>query len=773
MRPSHSLDTQILFFQDVANQPIVKGEEEYTPLLRRIQSKSFFKEVYGDDQDISALTLWKTTQKFIDQLNCLLAEFHIPPVSKDELRQEVEPFVNDPDQDFPSCLSPVFQDSSVIKDKNTSIVELAWKCFFLVALFPVGSLSMDNLPEIEESMKQKLQEAEEARKQLLAGTIRFVTGIAQAHVDEGLPFLDLVQEGFLGLYKATEAYREYGGANFQQLSAIWVHQRIDRYIADSRSLIRIPVHRSEALHSVFQQAQEFMRQTGEIPNDQKLLSWILPVDDEESSDEDRSEDDVITPKDRALLNGYRILYYPFWSIEQIEISLESSSFNSLAIEDALVDEIDLEFLAARKQVCNNLRCMLKEYLTERQYQIVSLRYGLDGDAQTLDEIGKIMGVTRERIRQIELKAKVILERKKYDQALTEYIQGGEDRSFPRERINSTQRFQYESGELDLIRYGHTLDGYFEKQRLIRLADKYLKRPRGRRGRSQSTSLRISILESALRAIGRPAKYREIYQMAESLFNHPLPFSLGYAYLTLFYKNNFQALGNGYFTLASNQHGDCGFLNEDGIRVFPECPTPLIPANATSHAFLESILIVRGAVTRKPDMSAEYLFQTMQNWAKGKAVSPQQAFNAWYAAGVIEWIDYRHNTHQGVRLTISPSASLGEVRQHCLMTLAKRIIKVPELLKAIERMAAPSTMVLNRTLYEEEIEGYAVASRLALLLSLEAVQEENGGWRLTELGRGVLKLYPDIQLPDPQAMSEPEISSGEDELELELDLFDIA
>ena len=186
MPPYHCLDIQILFFQDVANQPIIKGKEEYTPLLRRIQSKTFFNEIFGEGQEISGITLWKTTQKYIDQLNSQLTEYQIPIISNDELRREVDSFVNDPNQDFPSSLGRVFQNSPIPKDQQARVTELAWKCFYLITLFPAGSQSIDNLPEIDEFMKQTLQEAEEARRQLLAGTIRFITGIAQAREDDGI-----------------------------------------------------------------------------------------------------------------------------------------------------------------------------------------------------------------------------------------------------------------------------------------------------------------------------------------------------------------------------------------------------------------------------------------------------------------------------------------------------------------------------------------------------------------------------------------------------------
>lgn len=121
------LDIEILFFQDVASQPIIRGKEEYIPLLRRIQSKTCFKEIFRDGQEISGLSLWKTTQEYFEQLNCLLAEYQIPPITKDELRREVESFVNDPDQDFPSCLGRVIHNSSIPKDQQTNIIELAWR----------------------------------------------------------------------------------------------------------------------------------------------------------------------------------------------------------------------------------------------------------------------------------------------------------------------------------------------------------------------------------------------------------------------------------------------------------------------------------------------------------------------------------------------------------------------------------------------------------------------------------------------------------------------
>lgn len=89
MQHYQGLDILILFFQDGASQPIIKGREEYIPLLRRIQSKTIFQEIFGDGHEISGLSVWKTTQKYIDQLNCMLADYKIPPITKDDIRRVV------------------------------------------------------------------------------------------------------------------------------------------------------------------------------------------------------------------------------------------------------------------------------------------------------------------------------------------------------------------------------------------------------------------------------------------------------------------------------------------------------------------------------------------------------------------------------------------------------------------------------------------------------------------------------------------------------------
>ncbi|KAA3384589.1 RNA polymerase sigma factor RpoD [Akkermansia muciniphila] len=233
----------------------------------------------------------------------------------------------------------------------------------------------------EEEADRVLHEAEYAKKRLVESNLRLVVSIARRHIGRGMLFLDLIQEGNMGLIKAVEKFDYRKGFKFSTYATWWIRQAITRAIADQARTIRIPVHMIETINKLVRIQRQLVQELGREP---------LP--------EEIAEKMEITPeKAREILK-----------ISQEPISLESpvgdEADSSLGdfIPDA--DALSPSDFTSNEMLKKELAEVL-ETLTDREERVLRLRFGLeDGHTRTLEEVGKEFGVTRERIRQIEAKA---------------------------------------------------------------------------------------------------------------------------------------------------------------------------------------------------------------------------------------------------------------------------------------------------------------------------------------------------------------------------------
>ena len=201
---------------------------------------------------------------------------------------------------------------------------------------------------------------EDARRHLSEANLRLVVSVAKRYAGRGLPFLDLIQEGNLGLMKAAEKFEPERGFKFSTYATWWIRQSITRAIADQGRTIRIPVHLVESINRVKKTAGDLLRKNGREPTVEEIAARL----------------DMEPARVRELLQ-----------LAQDPISLETP-----------VDE------AGRQLLRRELFSVLKS-LTPREERVIALRFGLeDGRARTLEELGKEFNVTRERVRQIEAKA---------------------------------------------------------------------------------------------------------------------------------------------------------------------------------------------------------------------------------------------------------------------------------------------------------------------------------------------------------------------------------
>ena len=222
---------------------------------------------------------------------------------------------------------------------------------------------------------------EDARRRLSEANRRLVVSVAKRYAGRGLPFLDLIQEGNLGLMKAAEKFEPDRGFKFSTYATWWIRQSITRAIADQGRTIRIPVHLVESINRVKKTAGELLRKNGREPTAEELAVRL----------------DMEPDRIRELLQ-----------LAQDPISLETpvGEEEDAHLEDFIQDEgagIPADE-AGRQLLRRELLGVLKS-LTPREERVITLRFGLeDGRARTLEELGKEFNVTRERVRQIEAKA---------------------------------------------------------------------------------------------------------------------------------------------------------------------------------------------------------------------------------------------------------------------------------------------------------------------------------------------------------------------------------
>ena len=270
---------------------------------------------------------------------------------------------------------------------------------YLKEIGKVPLLTAEEEIEIAKKMLEGGEEAEAAKKKLAEANLRLVVSIAKRYVGRGMLFLDLIQEGNLGLIKAVEKFDYTKGFKFSTYATWWIRQAITRAIADQARTIRIPVHMVETINKLIRVSRQLLQEKGREPQPEEIAEAM----------------GISVEKVREIV---KIAQEPVSLETPIGEEEDSHLGDFIQDDDAPPPAEAASFTLMKEQLMSVL-----DTLTPREKKVLSLRFGLeDGRQRTLEEVGQEFNVTRERIRQIEAKALRKLRHPSRSKKLKDYLE---------------------------------------------------------------------------------------------------------------------------------------------------------------------------------------------------------------------------------------------------------------------------------------------------------------------------------------------------------------
>ncbi|MGP1611724.1 MAG: RNA polymerase sigma factor RpoD [Catonella sp.] len=289
--------------------------------------------------------------------------------------------INDMDEDAFDDVLPEVEDDADLDISDDITLSIMSDDPVKIYLKEIGNYPLLSMEEEVELAKKIAEGDQSASERLTESNLRLVVSIAKKYVGRGLSFLDLIQEGNLGLIKAVDKFDYSKGYKFSTYATWWIRQAITRSIADQSRTIRIPVHMSEVINKAYRISRSLLQELGREPTEEEIAEKMnLSVD-----------------KVREIMKI---------SADPISLDTPIGEEDDSHLGDFIKDDTIMgpEDAAAYTMLQDQIQKLLKT-LSDREQRVLVLRFGLlDGRTRTLEEVGKEFNVTRERIRQIEAKA---------------------------------------------------------------------------------------------------------------------------------------------------------------------------------------------------------------------------------------------------------------------------------------------------------------------------------------------------------------------------------
>ncbi len=300
-------------------------------------------------------------------------------VTRDKENEDEEELLNDETEDADKKNEG--KDALKIDSQVTNVENVAIDDPVRMYLKEIGQVPLLTAEQEVEIAKRIEAGDEDAKGELAEANLRLVVSIAKRYVGRGMLFLDLIQEGNLGLIKAVEKFDSHKGYKFSTYATWWIRQAITRAIADQARTIRIPVHMVETINKLTRISRQLLQELGREPTPEEIAEAM----------------NITEAKVREIM---KIAQEPVSLETPIGEEEDSHLGDFIQDEDAPAPAEAAANTLMREQIWDLLKT-----LTPREEKVLRMRFGLeDGNPRTLEEVGKVFGVTRERIRQIEAKA---------------------------------------------------------------------------------------------------------------------------------------------------------------------------------------------------------------------------------------------------------------------------------------------------------------------------------------------------------------------------------